>query len=107
MSHKVINIGYDVSGVPPPSFVCDRAALAHNLEILDLVQRRTGSRILLALKGVAMFSLFDQIREVLHGASASSLSEALLAAEEFGREVHVYAPAYSDKKFTECLSSTP
>ncbi|MBU4119559.1 MAG: carboxynorspermidine decarboxylase [Proteobacteria bacterium] len=104
MSHKVINIGCDVSGVPTPSYVCDRASLARNLTILDRVQQRTGCRILLALKGFAMFSLFGQIREVLHGASASSLSEARLASEEFGKEVHVYAPAYGDDEFTEILT---
>ncbi|MGV1097988.1 carboxynorspermidine decarboxylase [Thiovibrio sp. JS02] len=103
MGHKVINIDFDISGVPTPSYVCDRASLARNLAILAGVQRRTGGRILLALKGFAMFSLFDQIREVLHGASASSLSEARLAAEEFGREVHVYAPAYADEEFAEIL----
>jgi len=104
MSHKVINIGCDLSRVPTPSYVCDRASLARNLGILDQVQQRTGCRILLALKGFAMFSLFGQIREVLHGASASSLSEARLAAEEFGKEVHVYAPAYSDEEFAEILA---
>ena len=103
MSHKVINIDCDLSQVPTPSYVCDRASLARNLAILDQVQQRTGCRILLALKGFAMFSLFGQIREVLHGASASSLSEARLAREEFGKEVHVYAPAYGDEEFAEIL----
>ncbi|MFZ5775339.1 MAG: carboxynorspermidine decarboxylase [Thermodesulfobacteriota bacterium] len=103
--HKVVNIGCDVSGVPTPSYVCDRARLAANLDILNRVQSRTGCRILLALKGFAMFSLFGQIREVLHGASASSLAEARLAKEEFGREVHVYAPAYGDEEFDEILAA--
>ena len=103
MSHKVINIDCDISQVPTPSYVCDRASLARNLTILGQVQQRTGCKILLALKGFAMFSLFGQIREVLHGASASSLSEARLAAEEFGKEVHVYAPAYGDDEFAEIL----
>ena len=104
MSHKVINIDCDISRVPTPSYVCDRASLARNLSVLDQVQQRTGCRILLALKGFAMFSLFGQIREVLHGASASSLSEARLAREEFGKEVHVYAPAYGDEEFAEILT---
>ena len=103
MNHKVKNIDIDLSLVPAPSYVCDRGRLAENLARLDLVQRRTGCRVLLALKGFAMFSLFGQIRAVLAGASASSLAEARLAAEEFGREVHVYAPAYSDDEFSEIL----
>jgi carboxynorspermidine decarboxylase len=81
--------------------VVDRGLLARNLQVLDLVQQRTGARIILALKGFAMFSLFPQIREVLQGTTASSLNEARLGQEEFGKEVHVYAVAYRDHQFDE------
>jgi carboxynorspermidine decarboxylase len=43
------------------------------------------------------------VRQYLPGATASSLNEALLAKYEFGREVHVYAPAYSAAEFPEIL----
>ncbi len=89
--------------VPTPSYVCDTGRLAANLEVLDEVQRRTGAKIILAFKGFAMWSLFPQIRAVLPGASASSLDEARLAAEEFGGEVHVYCPAYREEEFAEML----
>ena len=39
--------------VPSPCFVLDEPRLAANAAILDQVQRRTGARILLALKGYA------------------------------------------------------
>ena len=93
----------DLNDIPTPCYVCDRGRLADNLEILAGVQDRAGCKILVALKGFAMFKLFPQIREVLHGACASSLDEALLAYEEFDSEVHVYAPAYSDTDFTKLL----
>jgi carboxynorspermidine decarboxylase len=50
-----------------------------------------------------MFSVFPLIRRRLHGVAASSLDEARLGFEEFGREVHVYAPAYRDSEFRELL----
>lgn len=89
--------------VPSPCYVCDRGKLAKNLAVLADVRKRTGCKILLALKGFAMFSLFPQIREVLQGACASSLHEARLSYEEFGREVHVYMPAYQESEFEEVL----
>ena len=93
----------DVSKLVTPCYVVDEGKLAANLKRLDGVQARTGCRILLALKGFSMFSTFPQIRALLKGASASSLNEARLAFEEFGREVHVYAPAYRDDEFSELL----
>jgi carboxynorspermidine decarboxylase len=51
-----------------------------------------------------MFSLFPLIRQYLCGVAASSLDEARLGFEEFGREVHVCAPAYQVSQFAELLS---
>lgn len=89
---------FDPSTIQTPCYVCDQAALERNLERLSFVQHRTGCKILLALKSFAMFSLFGQIRQHLHGVTASSLDEARLGFEEFGREVHVCAPAYRSEE---------
>lgn len=88
--------GLDLGRVPTPCFVVDMAALKRNLAVLQTVQDRTGCRILLALKGFAMFSVFPLIRQTLAGVCASSPHEARLGREEFGREVHAFAAAYSD-----------
>jgi len=90
--------------IPTPCYVVDEAALIKNLKILDAVQQKTGCRILLALKGFAMFSLFPVIREYLCGISASSVDEARLGYEEFGKEVHFCAPAFPDADLREILS---
>lgn len=90
--------------IPTPCYVVDETALIKNLKVLDSVQQQTGCRILLALKGFAMFSLFPVIREYLHGISASSVDEARLGHEEFGKEVHFCAPAFPDADFDEILS---
>lgn len=86
-----------------PCYVVDEALLKKNLEVLRTVQERTNCRIILALKGFAMFSMFPIIREYLSGTTASSLDEARLGYEEFGGDVHVYAPAYKDEEFGELL----
>jgi len=93
----------DVSSLATPCYLCDTGLLRRNLEILAAIQQRTGGKILLALKGFAMFSLFPIIREYLCGTTASSLHEARLGREEFGGEVHVYAPAYKDEELDELL----
>ncbi len=95
---------FNPATVPTPCYVSDTGKLAKNLEILDGVRRRTGCKILLALKGFAMHSLFPEIRQVLQGACASSLHEARLSYEEFGKEVHVYMPAYQEAEFDELLT---
>jgi len=86
-----------------PCYVVDRSLLRKNLEVLKDVQERTDCRIILAIKGFAMFSIFPTIKEYLTGICASSLDEARLGREEFGGEVHVYAPAYKDDEIDNIL----
>ncbi|WP_417684225.1 carboxynorspermidine decarboxylase [Pseudidiomarina gelatinasegens] len=82
------------SDIPSPCYVCDEAALEQNLKLMQRVQQESEAHIILALKGFSMWSTFPLVREYLKGCTASSVWEARLAAEEFGREVHAYAPAY-------------
>jgi carboxynorspermidine decarboxylase len=51
-----------------------------------------------------MWSTFPLIGKYLAGATASSLNEAILAREEMNKEVHVFAPVYSDDEIGEILS---
>ena len=89
--------------VPSPCYVIDEQAIEENCQILDEVQRRTGCKILLAMKGFSVFCMFPIIRKYLHGTCASGLFEARLAKEKFGKELHVFAPAYSDHEFAQLL----
>ena len=61
----------------------DERALQANLDVLKQVQSRSGCRIILALKGFAMFGVFPLLRQGLAGTTASSLNEARLGREEF------------------------
>lgn len=94
----------DLKQVPTPCYVVDEELIEHNLRILDSVQKRSGCKILLALKGFAMFSLFPLIGRYLHGITASSLDEARLGFEEFGKEVHIFSPGYKAGEFDRILS---
>ncbi len=87
--------------LPTPCFVVDEDRLAANLAVLGAIKGRTGAKILLALKGFAMFSTFPLLREVLDGVCASSPHEARLGREEFGKEVHAFAAAYSESDIQE------
>jgi carboxynorspermidine decarboxylase len=94
---------FDPKKVPSPSYVLDLGLLKNNLTKLKEVQDRTGCKILLALKGFAMYSVFPLVREYLAGICASSVSEAHLGRDYFDKEVHAYAPAYSEKDIDELL----
>ena len=86
---------FDPARVATPAFVIDEGLLGDNLTVLGRVKARTGCRILLALKCFAMYRVFPQLAEVLDGVCCSSPHEARLGREEFGREVHSFAAAYS------------
>jgi len=94
----------NLKDIPTPCYVMDEAALEKNLQVLDRVQRESGCKILMALKGFAMFRLFPLIAQTLQGVAASSLHEARLGLEEFGKQVHLFAPAYKDSEFPELLT---
>jgi len=84
-----------------PYYICDEKLLEANLKILDDVQKRSGAKIILALKGFAMWSTFPLVAKYLHGCTASGVHEARLAKEEFLKynedaEVHTYSPAFSE-----------
>ncbi|MCF7973544.1 MAG: carboxynorspermidine decarboxylase, partial [Phycisphaerae bacterium] len=92
---------YDVTQLNTPCYLIDRGLLQKNLDVLDRVQRDTGCEILLALKGYAAWSTFDQIGKVLVGCAASSLHEARLSEEFMGKQTHLCAPAYRDDDMKE------
>lgn len=78
-----------------PAYVLDVAALKRNLATAARVKREAGIKILLATKAWAMPAAFPLMTDVLDGTTASGEYEARMGREEFGREVHVYAPAYA------------
>jgi carboxynorspermidine decarboxylase len=93
----------DFNKVVTPSYVIDEALLRNNLDIMRTVMDRTGCEILLAQKAYSMYSTYPLIGNYLSGTTASSLFEAKLGAEEMGKEVHIFSPAYKEQEFDEIL----
>ncbi len=97
---------FDPGRLTTPCYLVDVGLLRHNLGILAEVKARTGCRILLALKCFSMFRVFPLIAQTLDGVCASSPNEARLGYEEFGKEVHTFAAAYSAADMAElCRTS--
>ncbi len=93
-----------LESVSTPAYVLDKSLLIKNLQLLHSIQEKSGAKILLALKGFSMHSVFPLIGQYLSGITSSSLYEAKLGAEFMGKEVHIYAPAYREDEFEEILS---
>lgn len=94
---------FDIHAGPSPAYVVDDALLRKNLELLAQVQRDSGAKILLALKGFAMWDTFPLVSQYLVGTTASGQDEARLGAETFGGEVHVYSPAFTEAEMAVVL----
>jgi carboxynorspermidine decarboxylase len=95
-----------VNEIVTPAYICEEVLLEHNLKVLDYVQKQSGAKIILALKGFAMWSTFDLVSRYLKGCTASGLHEAKLAREEFCKynenaEVHTYSPAFKEDEIDE------
>ena len=87
----------DKRAIKTPYYLCEEELLENNLRLLDYVQKESGAKIILALKGFAMHSTFPLVKKYLNGCTASGLHEALLAREKFDKEVHTYSPAFKDE----------
>jgi carboxynorspermidine decarboxylase len=90
--------------IDTPYYILYEEKLEKNLKLLDCIQKSSGAKILLALKGFAFKASFDLISSYLKGCCASGLYEAKLAKEEFKKEVHTYCVAFKDNQIDEVLS---
>jgi len=93
----------DLSRVDSPAYVIDMRALERNLELLEHVRGAAGCAILLALKGFAAWSTFSLVGKYLDGVAASGPDEARLGAEELGKQVHTYCPAFDEASLLDTI----
>ncbi|MEZ4917048.1 MAG: carboxynorspermidine decarboxylase [Chitinophagales bacterium] len=87
--------------IPTPTFVLEEEKLIKNLEKIKYVADAANVQIIMALKGFAMYSVFPLIKKHVKATTASSINEARLAYEEFGEEVHAYAPVYLENELED------
>jgi len=90
--------------LPSPCWLLEESLLLKNLELLKYVKEKSAAKVLLALKGYALWKSFDSIKPYLDGCCASGLYEAKLAFETFNKEVHTYAPAFKEEEIEEIAS---
>ena len=86
-----------------PVYIIEEKRLRHNLALIREVACRTDSEWILAFKAFALWKTFPIFREYISSTTASSLSEARLAFEEFGAKAHTYSPAYKDEEFDDIV----
>lgn len=86
-----------------PVYIIEEKRLRHNLALIREVACRTDSEWILAFKAFALWKTFPIFREYINSTTASSLSEARLAFEEFGAKAHTYSPAYKDDEFDDIV----
>lgn len=79
-----------------PAYVLEEEKLRRNLSLIKGVADEAGIEIILAFKAFALWKTFPIFREYINSTTASSLSEARLAYEEFGALAHTFSPAYTD-----------
>jgi len=96
--------GLDLSRVPSPAFVVDKAAIEANLEILAGIGEQAGVKMLLALKAFSMWALGDLVSDRLDGVAASGLWEARLGRDHFRGEIATFCAGYKAADMAEILA---
>lgn len=90
--------------LPSPCWLLEEEKLLSNVKVIEHIKNQSGAKVLLALKGYALWKSFDLIKPYLNGCCASGLHEAKLAYEEFAKEVHTYSPAFKEEEIEEIAS---
>src|ERR1017187_1922639 len=80
-----------------PYYLIDESRLVQNLEKIKTIRERSGAKSVLALKCFSTWSVFALMRQYMDGTTSSSLYEARLGHEKFGKEVHAYSVVFSDE----------
>ena len=86
-----------------PVYIIEETLLRRNLQLIADVAKEADVEIILAFKAFALWKTFPIFREYISSTTASSLSEARLALEEFGAKAHTYSPAYTDEEIDDIV----
>ena len=86
-----------------PIYIIEEKKLRRNLRLIAEVAEKADIEIILAFKAFALWKTFPIFREYINATTASSLSEARLAFEEFGAPAHTFSPAYTDDEIDEIV----
>ncbi len=84
-----------------PCYVIDEQHLLKNMEKIQWLREHAGIKAVLALKCFSTWPAFELMRNYMDGTTSSSLYEARLGYEEFGKEVHAYSVAFAKEEIPE------
>lgn len=84
-----------------PYYLIDENKLLKNLEVIKYIRENSGVKFVLALKCFSTWSVFGLMKKYMDGTTSSSLYEARLGREKFGKEVHAYCAAFSKDDIIE------
>lgn len=96
----------NTTSIQSPCYVLVEELLEKNLQKLHNIQKKSGAKILLALKGFALCESFPLISKYLCGTASSGLWESKLGKEFFQGEVHTYSPAFSDEEIDQVIDNS-
>jgi carboxynorspermidine decarboxylase len=86
-----------IKKIGTPYYLIDEKKLLKNLKKIEYVKNFSGTKSVLALKCFSTWSVFDLMSKYMDGTTSSSLYEAKLGHEQFGKETHAFSVAYSPK----------
>jgi len=81
--------------ITTPYYLIYEKRLLQNLKIIRHVRQVSGAKSVLALKCFSTWCVFGLMRKYMDGTTSSSLFEARLGHEKFGKEVHAYSVGFS------------
>ncbi len=81
-----------------PYYLIDERKLLRNLKKIERVRRKSGAKSVLALKCFSGWAVFGLMKQYMDGTTSSSLFEARLGHETFGKETHAYCVGYSERE---------
>lgn len=81
-----------------PYYFVDERGLLKNLKVIERIRRDSGAKVVLALKCFSTWCVFDLMKKYMDGTTSSSLFEARLGHEKFGKEVHAYSVAWNGEE---------
>ncbi|MDD2524464.1 MAG: carboxynorspermidine decarboxylase [Endomicrobiaceae bacterium] len=87
--------------IQTPYYFIDEEKLLVNLDKINYIKKHSNAKFVLALKCFSTWSVFDLMSKYMDGTTSSSLYEAKLGHEKFGKEVHSYSVAYPREEILE------
>lgn len=87
--------------IQTPYYLIDEKKLSENMKKISYIKENSGAKFVLALKCFSTWCVFDLMSKYMDGTTSSSLYEAKLGHEKFGKEVHAYSVAYPKQEISE------